>query len=52
MTADLLQAIVAATMTRVAARRAVVPAASLEARTVVQSAPLASETPSLRRACR
>jgi indole-3-glycerol phosphate synthase len=39
MTADLLQAIVAATTTRVATRRAVVPAASLEARTIVQSAP-------------
>jgi indole-3-glycerol phosphate synthase len=39
MTADLLQAIVAATTTRVSVRRAAVPAISLEARTIVQSAP-------------
>jgi indole-3-glycerol phosphate synthase len=39
MTSDLLQAIVAATVTRVAARRAAVPPASLEARTSVQGAP-------------
>ena len=39
MTADLLQAIVAATRTRVTTRRAAVSLESLEARTIVQSAP-------------
>ena len=39
MTADLLQAIVAATRTRVAVRRATVPAEALEARMIVQRAP-------------
>jgi indole-3-glycerol phosphate synthase len=39
MTADLLQAIVAATRTRVAVRRASVSLEALEARTIVQSAP-------------
>src|SRR5262245_4178534 len=39
MTADLLQAIVAATKTRVATRRAELSAASLEGRTILQGAP-------------